>query len=108
MPLPPHTPTLTDVSPIVGVPGTLVVSKAQFHLHAVERREIQRGRLRWDPVIQALAFTPVLGQGKQRSLGGKAGANLGGPQSCFGVSLVSSLPPPLKAIENRVRGWQVR
>lgn len=69
----PHTPTLTDVSPVVGVPCTLVVSKAQLHLQAVGRRETQRKRSQWDPVIQAPAFTLVLGQALRRKGRGKSG-----------------------------------
>lgn len=66
---PPWPPQLTNVSPVVGVPGALVVSKAQLHLHAVGRQETDRwASSPWGPVIQALALTPVLGKGETRAL----------------------------------------
>lgn len=67
---------LTDVSPVVGVPSALVVSKAQLHLHTVG------GGTKRDPSLggtdsQALALTPVLGKREPRVLLGKGRGKTG-------------------------------
>lgn len=103
-PLPaPCSPTLTDIPPVVGVPRTLVVSKAQLNLHAVDRwKTHRRAWSQWDPAIWALALIPLYRargkgplQGKSR---GKTGESI--------VPLALSLPTFTGAIENTVRGYQ--
>ena len=102
-PLPaPCSPTLTDIPPVVGVPRTLVVSKAQLNLHAVDRWKTQESLVTVGPSYLGPGSHPSLpGKGK-RALQGKSRGKTG--ESI--VPLALSLPTFTGAIENTVRGYQ--
>lgn len=67
-------PALTDVPPVVGVPSTLVVGKAQLHLNTVGGGERERiaGSGHSGKDGHVLLFTPVLGK-ELRTLVGERG-----------------------------------
>lgn len=60
-------PELTNVPPVVGVPSTLVVGKAQLHLNTVGRTQ-SRAWSQWDSHV--LLLTLVLGKGDSGPLWG--------------------------------------
>ena len=90
MPPLPYSPALTDVPPVVGVPCTLVVSKAQLHLYTVEGGGHTEGQVMVEPRYPGPISHPIYWARGSRVFGGKAGTKLMCLQRWAGVSLVSS------------------
>lgn len=74
-------PELTNVPPVVGVPSTLVVGKAQLHLNTVGRMQ-SRAWSQWEGQPCPTSHSCARQRGLRTLVGGKSGAKLGHLQSC--------------------------